>query len=62
MRENLGIPATFKDAGITEEMFAKKHDLLLEHAMLGATKVNPVVMTEEEMDKMLTLVYQGSAK
>ena len=32
---------------------------LLQHAMLGATKVNPVEMTVEEMDKMLTLVYTG---
>lgn len=62
MRETLGIPATFKEAGITEEMFKEKHDLLLEHAMLGATRVNPVVMTEKEMDKMLTLVYRGKAE
>ena len=33
--------------------------MLLKHAMLGATKVNPVKMTVEEMDKMLTLVYMG---
>ena len=32
---------------------------MLQHAMLGATKVNPVEMTVEEMDKMLTLVYMG---
>ena len=62
MRETLGIPATFKEAGITEEMFKEKHDLLLEHAMLGATRVNPVVMTEKELDKILTLVYWGKAE
>lgn len=61
MREMFDIPATFKEAGISEEEFAQKHDLLLEHAMLGATKVNPVVMTIEEMDKMLNLVYRGEA-
>ena len=27
--------------------------------MMGATKVNPVKMTVEEMDKMLTQVYMG---
>lgn len=59
LREKLGIPATFKEAGITKEMFEKKHEILLDHAMLGATKVNPVVMTSEEMDKMLTLVFRG---
>lgn len=62
MRETLGIPATFKEAGITEEMFKEKHDLLLEHAMLGATRVNPVAMTEKEMDKILTLVYRGKSE
>lgn len=59
MREQLGIPRCFREAGITEEMFREKHDLLLQHAMLGATKVNPVKMTVEEMDKMLTQVYMG---
>lgn len=59
MREQLKIPRCFREAGITEEMFREKHDLLLKHAMLGATKVNPVKMTVEEMDKMLTLVYMG---
>ena len=59
MREQLGIPRCFREAGITEEMFREKHDLLLQHAMMGATKVNPVKMTVEEMDKMLTQVYMG---
>ena len=59
MREQLGIPHCFREAGVTEEMFREKHDLLLQHAMLGATKVNPVEMTVEERDKMLTLVYTG---
>lgn len=57
MREKLGIPASFREAGITEEMYREKYDLLLEHAMLGATNVNPVKMTIEEMKKMLNVVY-----
>lgn len=59
MREKLGIPASFREAGITEEMYREKYDLLLEHAMLGATNVNPVKMTIEEMKKMLNVVYTG---
>lgn len=60
MREKLGIPASFREAGITEEMYREKYDLLLEHAMLGATNVNPVKMTIEEMKKMLNMVYTGN--
>lgn len=60
MREKLGIPASFREAGITEEMYREKCDLLLEHAMLGATNVNPVKMTIEEMKKMLNVVYTGN--
>lgn len=60
MREKLGIPASFWEAGITEEMYREKYDLLLEHAMLGATNVNPVKMTIEEMKKMLNVVYTGN--
>lgn len=60
MREKLGIPASFREAGITEEMYREKYDLLLEHAMLGATNVNPVKMTIEEMKKMLNAVYTGN--
>lgn len=60
MREKLGIPASFREAGITEEMYREKYDLLLEHAMLGATNVNPVKMTIEEMEKMLNVVYTGN--
>lgn len=60
MREKLGIPTSFREAGITEEMYREKYDLLLEHAMLGATNVNPVKMTIEEMKKMLNVVYTGN--
>lgn len=59
MREELSIPNSFQEAGITEEQFHEKHDLLLDHSMLGATKVNPVPMTREAMDKMLDAVFYG---
>ncbi len=59
LNEKLKIPASFQSAGITEEMYLEKEGLLLEHAMLGATRVNPVKMTEEEMKKMLKTVYYG---
>lgn len=62
LKSRMNIPDTFQEAGITEEMYQEKYSLLLEHAMLGATNVNPVKMTVEEMKKMLTAVYSGEKK
>lgn len=59
LRMDLDIPESFQKAGITEEQYKEKHDLLLCHAMLGATKVNPVPMTKEAMRRMIDAVYYG---
>lgn len=59
LREKLEIPNSFSEAGISEEEFQENYELLVDHAMLGATKVNPVVMTRKEMEKMVSLVYYG---
>lgn len=59
LAKRLEIPKSFAEAGITKEQYEEKYDLLLEHAMLGATNVNPVKMTVPEMEKMLDSVYTG---
>lgn len=59
MREKLCIPNSFQDCVITEAQYRQKYDLLLDHAMLGATKVNPVKMDIPAMEKMLDAVYYG---
>lgn len=60
LRDRLGIPASFQEAGISEEEYQENFELLLEHAMLGATNVNPVKVSKEEMKKMLDTVYYGT--
>ena len=62
LREKLEIPNSFAEAGISEEEFRDNYELLVDHAMLGATKVNPVVMTRGEMEKMVNLVYYGGRR
>ena len=62
LREKLEIPNSFAEAGISEEEFRNNYELLVDHAMLGATKVNPVVMTRGEMEKMVNLVYYGGRR
>lgn len=59
LRKELKIPDSFQMAGITEEQYQDKYELLLNHAMLGATNVNPVKMNRSEMKKMLDTVYYG---
>lgn len=59
LRSRLKIPKSFKEAGITEEEYKENKELLLEHAMLGATNVNPVKISREVMKKMLDVVYYG---
>lgn len=59
MAKDMKVPASFQEAGITREQFEEKYDILLEHAMLGATNVNPVKMTIPEMEKMLSVVFYG---
>lgn len=59
LRKTLGIPDSFSEAGMTETDFLEKRELLIAHAMLGATKVNPVDMTTESMEKMVDAVYYG---
>lgn len=59
LKAELHIPVSFKEAGITEEMYLEKRKLIIEHAMLGATNVNPVKMDKESITKMVDLVYYG---
>ncbi len=59
LNNRMKIPASFKEAGISEEEFLQSFELLLDHSMLGATKVNPVEMDRESMREMVNLVYYG---
>ena len=44
---------------ITEEDYKSNFNLLLEHSMLGATRVNPVTVSIDDMKQMLDAVYYG---
>lgn len=59
MRTQLHIPNSFKEAGITGAEFQSEYTLLVEHAMLGATNVNPVKISRETMEMLVKAVYYG---
>jgi len=60
LKKSIGIPHSFKEFGITEDDFKRDFDMLLDHAMLGATRVNPVPMTRDSMGRMIKAVYYGT--
>lgn len=59
IREVLDIPNTFQEAGIPEEDFIRELETLTDHAMLGATRVNPIEISKEDMRLMVEFVYYG---
>ncbi|WP_315114673.1 iron-containing alcohol dehydrogenase [uncultured Clostridium sp.] len=59
LNEKLSIPKSFKEAGITEEDFNSKLQILVDNSMEGSTKVNPVKPTKEEMYQILSNVFNG---
>ena len=59
LNDRLNIPKSFKEMGISEEAFLSRYDVVLDNALLGSTRANPVKMTKEEMDKVLKSIYYG---
>ncbi len=59
LNETLDIPKSFNEMGITEEEYKNNFDELLKNSMLGSTKTNPVIMTEDEMKKVLDSIFYG---
>lgn len=59
LNQKMNIPNSFLEAGITKEQFEEKYEVLLDHAMLGATNVNPVKMDIPSMEQMLHTVFYG---
>ena len=61
LRDQLHIPRCFREV-LAEEQFLAKQEQVIEHAMLGATRVNPVVITIDTMKKFVPLVYYGEER
>lgn len=60
LNHKMKIPQSFLKAGITPKQFEEKFPVLLDHAMLGATNVNPVKMDVPSMKNMLNATFYGT--
>lgn len=59
MKKALNIPVSIEKAGIKEEYFKRDLELLADNSMLGATRVNPVSISRDEMKAVLINMYKG---
>ncbi|WKY47498.1 iron-containing alcohol dehydrogenase [Eubacteriaceae bacterium ES3] len=62
LNHEFGVPDSFKNAGIDEELFFEDYEMILENALKGSTVRNPVKMNSEEMDKVLKSIFYGEIK
>ncbi len=60
LTKQLNIPSSIAGAGVEEKDFLEKYDILIDHAMLGATRVNPVPIDMDTMEKLINAVYYGT--
>lgn len=62
LNEQLGIPKSFKEAGVSEELFKETLDFVTENAFLDAcTPSNPRETSVEELKVVLTAAYYGES-
>ncbi|MPM83152.1 1,3-propanediol dehydrogenase [bioreactor metagenome] len=55
----LNIPTSFKDAGISKQLFEDNFKLLVENSLKGSTRVNPVKASEQDMANLLNSIFHG---
>lgn len=60
LQKTLHIPKSFAEAGIEEDDYIEQYETLCTFSMKGATAVNPVRVSEEEMRKFVHCVYYGT--
>lgn len=59
LNRTIGIPGSLKEAGIEEADFEREFDFVARSSLLGATRFNPVPMTEESIKTLLKKAYHG---
>ena len=59
LENTIGIPGSLQKAGIGEEEFLGSLEFVVQSSLLGATKFNPIPMTEESIRALLKEAYYG---
>lgn len=59
LNRSLNIPASLKELGLDEAVYQAHRQGLVEKALLGSTKSNPITMVEETMKQVLDSLFYG---
>lgn len=59
LNQRIGIPSSFKEMGLSRDVFDGHFQELLDNSMKGSTRVNPVAISRAEMARFLEYVYEG---
>jgi len=59
LNNRLNIPSSFRDMGIDPAHFEDNFEILVDNALAGPTRMNPVKITKEEMQDLLKKIYEG---
>lgn len=60
LNEVLGIPKSFKEAGIDEKDFYNDLAGLVKNSLKGSTRSNPVSVSNEDMEQILKDIFEGN--
>ncbi len=61
IRSYLGIPNTIRDMGLDEETYLKDLPVVAKNSLMGPTKFNPIVMTEDTIKVVIDAAYYGKS-
>ncbi|HYF83979.1 MAG TPA: iron-containing alcohol dehydrogenase [Clostridia bacterium] len=59
LNKRLSIPSSFGSMGIRSEDFEQSFDILVTNSLKGSTKVNPVLVSIEDMKLVLRYIFEG---
>jgi len=61
LNRSIGIPASFAAIGVSETVFERDFELLVENSLKGSTRANPVAVTADDMRVFLRDVFSGKS-
>lgn len=59
LNDKLGIPSSFREAGLDQKWFEEEFSAVANNAMKGSTRANPAKINEDEMAQLLKYIYYG---
>lgn len=59
LKKSVNVPETMAEVGISEEVFLRDFETIVDNSMKGSTVVNPIEVSREDMVKFVKAIYYG---